>query len=431
MKNNIVSVLLWGREICKLRWEGVYRSNFGKVGALISFNPEYHTFGFDVDPIGPYSLSTYLVQKGMSDICRAGEYEGIPRFLSGALPDDWGNEVFSLWIRKNGIRSHDVSPVDKLAFIGRRAMGGFEFVPQLYNPAAEDSVVLEELYETAKEIEAERGNMSFNIQDKPGINDLMSVGMSAGGKHPKAIIAVNWNTGEIKSGQLPLPEDFTQYILKFRDSDKWPTAEIEYAYYLAAKEALIDMEKCSLIEIGGVNHFLTERFDRRNGKKIHSTTLQSLHGQVTSYEEIFKVCRKLRLPYRDIEQLFRRAVFNYLLGVCDDHDKNFSFIMSPDGKWRLAPAYDETFTVNLKNRFIGDRHAMSIEECNRSISLAQFVRLAEENDVRHAENIVKEISEVALSFAEKAGEAKLDNYFTSLILQFIKEKIDFLQLKSL
>ncbi|RHR37268.1 type II toxin-antitoxin system HipA family toxin [Parabacteroides sp. AF18-52] len=422
MKNNIVSVLLWGKEICKLKWEGGYRQKFGKVGSLISFNPEYHSFGFDVDPVGFYNHSTYLVQKGMSDICHANEYNGIPRFLSSSLPDDWGNEVFSLWIEKNGLRSHDLTPVDKLAFIGRRGMGAFEFVPQLYDPRSDEAIALEDLYGLAKEIESMREGVSINIQDRPEINDLMAVGMSAGGKHPKAIVAINWSTGEVRSGQFILPNDFTQYILKFKDSDKWPTAEIEYAYYLMAKDASIDMEKCSLLEIDGENHFLTERFDRKEGRKLHSVTLQSLCGTVTSYEEIFKVCRKLQLPYHDIEQIFRRAVFNYLSGVCDDHDKNFSFVMDEDGRWRLSPAYDETFTVNFKNRFIGDKHIMTIEECNRDISMNQFVRLADENDVRNAEHIVKEISEVVQSFTDKAIDAKIDTIYTELISQFIKSK---------
>ncbi|GGJ89596.1 type II toxin-antitoxin system HipA family toxin [Parabacteroides faecis] len=426
MKNNIVSVLLWGKEICKLKWEGGYRQKFGKVGSLISFNPEYHSFGFDVDPVGFYNHSTYLVQKGMSDICHANEYNGIPRFLSSSLPDDWGNEVFSLWIEKNGLRSHDLTPVDKLAFIGRRGMGAFEFVPQLYDPRSDEAIALEDLYGLAKEIESMREGVSINIQDRPEINDLMAVGMSAGGKHPKAIVAINWSTGEVRSGQFILPNDFTQYILKFKDSDKWPTAEIEYAYYLMAKDASIDMEKCSLLEIDGENHFLTERFDRKEGRKLHSVTLQSLCGTVTSYEEIFKVCRKLQLPYHDIEQIFRRAVFNYLSGVCDDHDKNFSFVMDEDGRWRLSPAYDETFTVNFKNRFIGDKHIMTIEECNRDISMNQFVRLADENDVRNAEHIVKEISEVVQSFTDKAIDVKINTIYTELISQFIKSKTDLL-----
>lgn len=423
MKNNVISVLLYGKEICKIQWQGGYKQGFGKVGTIISFNPDYHTYGFDVDPIGPYRLSTYLVRKGMSDICRQNEYEGLPRFLSSSLPDDWGNLVFSRWIESNNLRSHDITPVDKLAFIGKRGMGGLEFIPQMYNAADYDAVALEELYELAREIESAREGTTLNLQDKPQINDLMSVGMSAGGKHPKAIVAINWDTGEVRSGQILLPEDFTQYILKFKDSEKWPTAEIEYIYYQMAIECGINIENSRLLPISGVNHFLTERFDRKNGTKQHSATLRSLCGEVTSYDEIFRACRILRLPYQDMEQLFRRAIFNYMTGVTDDHDKNFSFIMSEDGSWRLSPAYDLTFTVNYKNRFIADRHAMSIGENDRLVSIDQFKRLASENDVRNADSIISQIVSAIQSFKHKAGELSVEGYHIDLISEFINTQV--------
>lgn len=424
MKNNIITVFLYGKEICRIQWQGGYRKGFGKVGSLVSFNPEYRTFGFDVDPLGPYSLSTYLVQKGMSDICRQGEYEGLPRFLSGSLPDDWGNQVFSSWVESTGIRSHEITSVDKLAFIGKRGMGGFEFIPQMYTPASDDAVRLEELYALAKEIEASREGTAMNLQNNPGINDLMSVGMSAGGKHPKAIIAIDWSTGEIRSGQILLPESFTQYILKFKDSETWPTAEIEYVYYQMATECGIDMEKSSLLHVSGTNHFLTERFDRKHGRKQHSATLRSLCGEITSYDDIFRACRLLRLPYRDMEQLFRRAVFNYLAGVTDDHDKNFSFMMSENGTWRLSPAYDVTFTVNYKNRFIGDRHAMSVEESDRLLTRRQLLRLAMENDIRQPDEIIREISSVLHTYVSKAEEAGIPDFHKDLIWEFIKKQIE-------
>lgn len=424
MKNNVITVLLYGKEICRIQWQGGYRKGFGKVGSLVSFNPEYRTFGFDVDPLGPYSLSTYLVQKGMSDICRQGEYEGLPRFLSGSLPDDWGNQVFSSWVESAGIRSHEITSVDKLAFIGKRGMGGFEFIPQMYTPASDDAVRLEELYALAKEIEASREGTAMNLQNNPGINDLMSVGMSAGGKHPKAIIAIDWSTGEIRSGQILLPESFTQYILKFKDSETWPTAEIEYVYYQMATECGIDMEKSSLLHVSGANHFLTERFDRKHGRKQHSATLRSLCGEITSYDDIFRACRLLRLPYRDMEQLFRRAVFNYLAGVTDDHDKNFSFMMSENGTWKLSPAYDVTFTVNYKNRFIGDRHAMSVEESDRLLTRRQLLRLAMENDIRQPDEIIREISSVLHTYVSKAEEAGIPDFHKDLIWEFIKKQIE-------
>lgn len=424
MKNNVITVLLYGKEICRIQWQGGYRKGFGKVGSLVSFNPEYRTFGFDVDPLGPYSLSTYLVQKGMSDICRQGEYEGLPRFLSGSLPDDWGNQVFSSWVESAGIRSHEITSVDKLAFIGKRGMGGFEFIPQMYTPASDDAVRLEELYALAKEIEASREDTAMNLQNNPGINDLMSVGMSAGGKHPKAIIAIDWSTGEIRSGQILLPESFTQYILKFKDSETWPTAEIEYVYYQMATECGIDMEKSSLLHVSGANHFLTERFDRKHGRKQHSATLRSLCGEITSYDDIFRACRLLRLPYRDMEQLFRRAVFNYLAGVTDDHDKNFSFMMSENGTWKLSPAYDVTFTVNYKNRFIGDHHAMSVEENDRLLTRRQLLRLAMENDIRQPDEIIREISSVLHTYVSKAEEAGIPDFHKDLIWEFIKKQIE-------
>ena len=424
MKNNVIKVFLYGREICKLQWNGGYKPGFGKLGSVVSFNPDYHTFGFDIDPMGPYSLSTYFVRKGMSDICRRGEYEGLPRFLSGSLPDDWGNQVFSQWIDANNLGNRDITSVDKLSFIGKRGMGGFEFIPQMFNPSADDAVILEELYELAREIESAREDTVMNIQNRPGINDLMSVGMSAGGKHPKAIIAINWKTGEIRSGQILLPDDFTQYILKFNDSDTWPCAEIEFIYYQMAIESGIDMENSQLLSISGVNHFLTERFDRKRCSKTHSATLRSLCGEVASYEDIFRVCRILNLPYHDFDQLFRRAVFNYLAGVTDDHDKNISFTMTDDGIWRLAPAYDVTFTVNYKNRFIGDRHAMLIGNADKLVSRDQLLRLADENDVRNADIIISQVINALRSFRQKAEEVSVNSIFIDIISDYITNQIN-------
>lgn len=423
MKNNIICVTLWGKEICRLQWQGGYKDGFGKVGSLVSFNPEYHKQGFDVDPLGPYRTSIYLVQKGLSDICRATEFEGIPRFVSGSLPDDWGNRVFSSWVESNNIKSSSITPVDKLAFIGKRGMGGFEFVPELHDESSSDALVLEELYALSREIEESLDGVVLNLHDRPEINELMKVGMSAGGKHPKAIIAINKNTGEVRSGQVPVPDDFTHYILKFRDSDTWPTAEIEFAYYKMAVDCGIEMMDSSMLHIGGVNHFLTERFDRKGNDKIHSATLRALCGEVNSYEEIFKVARQLHLPYHDLEQLMRRMVFNYLTCVCDDHDRNFSFLMSRDGKWRLSPAYDETFTVNLNNRFIADKHCMTLLQCNREISRKQFVEFARQNDIRNVSEIIDGIILSAKSFVEKAHETGIGERYITLIDDYIKRQI--------
>ena len=419
MKNSIVSVSLWGEEICKLEWRGGYKQHFGKLGSVVSFSQKYGNLPWDLDPLGPFSKSYFFVRNGGSDWCRAKEYEGIPRFLSTSLPDDWGNAVFSAWATENNLKHSDITAVEKLAFIGKRGMGALEFVPSLYKADAKDEYVLEELFAVAEEIRKQRESLSLDIKSNPGINDLMAVGMSAGGKHPKAIVAINWQTGEIKSGQVSLPEQFIHYVLKFRDSDIWPTGDVEYAYYLMARKAGIIMTPSRLISISGLNHFLTERFDRVKGEKLHVATLNSLAGPTSSYESAFRVARGLNLSYNDIEQLYRRMIFNYLSGVCDDHDKNISFIMDKAGNWCLAPAYDETFTVNISNPFIGDRHAMTVRGLERGLSKDDFLRFAEENDIRSAAGILKEVSEAAMAFPEIAGSLKLPSPVVEIILKHI------------
>lgn len=421
MKDNIVSVLLWGQEICKLKWAGGYRQHFGKLGSVVSFHPDYVSYGWDLDPIGPYNHTIYMVREGLSDWCRATEYEGLPRFISGSLPDDWGNAVFSAWVDSRKIRHADITSVDKLAFIGKRGMGALEFVPALYDGLTpESSLVLEELYELSQEIQRSREGVSVDLSTHPGIAELMAVGMSAGGMHPKAIIAINWKSGEVKSGQFLLPEDFTHYILKFKDSAIWPTAEVEYAYSQMARKCGIKMENSQLLKLEGQNHFLTERYDRKNGGKFHVATLQALNGETVSYEQLIKVCRKMRLSYQDLEQVFRRGVFNYLSGVCDDHDKNFSFILTPDGKWQLAPAYDVTFTVNLMNKFIGDRHVLSLSGQNRQVTRSDIMSFAEYGDIKNAAYILEEVTDAVNSFQAIAVEIGIDTPVISLISSHIK-----------
>lgn len=131
----------------------------------------------------------------------------------------------------------------------------------------------------------------------------------------------------------------------------------------------------------------------------------------------------MRLPYSDMEQLFRRAVFNYLSGVCDDHDKNFSFILTPDGTWRLAPAYDVTFTVNLMNKFIGDRHVLSLSGQNRQLTRDDILRFAEQGDIRNTSSIIDEIKDAVGSFETIATELGIEDSICSLIVSHIKSQL--------
>jgi serine/threonine-protein kinase HipA len=134
----------------------------------------------------------------------------------------------------------------------------------------------------------------------------------------------------------------------------------------------------------------------------------------------------MRLPYPDMEQIYRRAVFNYLAGVCDDHDKNFSFILTPDGKWRLSPAYDVTFTVNLMNRFIGDRHVLSLNGQNRQVGRSDILRFAEQGDIRHAASILEEIKDVVSDFRTVVSDMGIEDSVRDVIDKHIQRQVQYL-----
>ena len=416
MKHNIVSVTLWGVEICRLEWQGGYKQRFGKLGAVVSFSPSYAKTPWDLDPLGPYNRSVYFVNQGHSDWCRATEYEGIPRFISSSLPDDWGNAVFSAWAVNNGLRRSDITAVDKLSFIGKRGMGALEFIPSAYKASKDDAVVLEQLYEVAQAIQSQREGSSVNLSDNPGLDELMSVGMSAGGMHPKAVVAIDWETGDVRSGQIELPKEYINYILKFSESGAWPSALIEYVYYQMALKAGIEMMPCRILDIAGDKHFLTQRFDRGPAGKVHCASLHSLCGPVQEYESIFRAARRLGVPHSDSVQLFRRAVFNHMAGVCDDHDKNTSFLMNKKGEWRLSPAYDVTFTVNLKNPFFGNRHAMMLAGKERGLVRDDFLKLAEQNDIRGAAGIIEQVADAVGAFSTLADEAGIEKTVKDMVL---------------
>ena len=228
---------------------------------------------------------------------------------------------------------------------------------------------------TALASEVLSGKEHRTLSDKTAsIAGLLEIGSSAGGARAKAIIAWNESTGEIKSGQTNAGNGFEHWLIKFDGvvgngdhslADKKQYTLIEYAYYLMARDLGIDMEECRIYKKDGLNHFMTKRFDRKNGRKIHMQTLAALGHfdyntpNTCSYETYVNFAKHLGIGKSGIEQIFMRTVLAVKGGNCDDHVKNFSFLMNRKGEWRLSPAYDITFAYNPDNRWIS-RHQMSI-----------------------------------------------------------------------
>lgn len=404
--------MLWGEEVGRIYWDTRSKR------AVFSYNPDFIRKGIDVAPLtAPINGAA---AKGFPVVgSREKLYQGLPPFLADSLPDRWGNKVFENWAVKNHIPKHRLTPVDKLAFIGRRGMGALEFIPAVDGLESPNTVQIDSLYRLAQRIFEEREAIS--VQDDEGLDlqSLYEVGTSAGGQHPKAIIAINETTHEIRSGQVLLPEGYTYYILKFAEGDDFPFTQLEMAYYGMAKEAGITMMPSRLLRIDGRSHFLTARYDRAGGRKIHTQTLAAMNPDADSYEDMFEVCRKLGIPANEQSELFRRMVFNVMGGNVDDHVKNFSFMMEPDGVWHITPAYDVTFTTNLDGTVLENAHSMSIQGKFEDITEEDLKLFARQNGIKNAGRIIDEVCAAVSHFYTYASECQIDDYWKDRIESFL------------
>lgn len=397
MTTKILRVMLWGHEVGRLSIDP------RRALPYFEFNREWIESGLDISPLN----ASIKLPQNLRPIFGASEkiYQKLPPFLADSLPDAWGNELFEQWRQQQGFRLGEITPLDKLAFIGRRAMGALEFLPESTSFQPKETIQLKSLIELANKIYTERENAHIEPDQSLTMQALLAVGTSAGGRQPKAIIAINKETGEIRSGQVDNPEGYDYCILKFNIPER-SMAELEMAYYEMAVQAGIRMYPCWLMEVEGNKHFMTKRFDREGNKKIHMQTLAALYPEADSYERLLWVCRKMQLSELDSEEIFRRMIFNILANNTDDHNKNFSFLMDESGKWSLSPAYDLTYIFNMRGYLPETQHCMMIRGKLSNITLEDVMELAKENGIRRAEKIIMEVSATVKdfrSFAEKRG----------------------------
>ncbi len=280
-------------------------------------------------------------------------------------------------------------------------MGALEFMAEIESVHGVGNIDVFVLSRLAHRIFVEREEAHILPEESLSLQALIAVGTSAGGRKPKAIIAINHETNEIRSGQIARQEGFEYYILKFGDPSRC-SAELEMTYHELVVKAGIDMMSCSLMEIEGVQHFLTKRFDRQNGTKQHIQTLAAVFPEAVSYDQLLYVCRKMRLSEKASEEVFRRMVFNILANNTDDHSKNFSFLMDSSGKWSLSPAYDMTYIFNRGGFLPQEEHCLSVGGKLSDITKDDVLAVAEENGIRQPEKIIREVASALLNFRELA-----------------------------
>ena len=393
----ILKVILWGEEIGRLAWD-VHRHL-----SYFVYNPDFVRKGLNISPlVAPIDGVRALAPVWGED---AKIYQKLPAFVADSLPDAWGNQLFELWRQQNHLANADITPLDKLSFIGKRGMGALEFEPELSRERKADKIDMKSLADLAARIYSERENARIMPDESITMQSLLTVGTSAGGRQPKAIIAINHKNGEIRSGQISGLKDFDYYLLKFGNT-QYSSAELEMSYYELATKAGIRMMPSELYKVDGNNHFITKRFDRDGETKIYTQTLAAISPDANSYEQLIAVCRKLHLSEADCLEVFRRMVFNILANNTDDHNKNFSFIMHEDGTWQLAPAYDITYIIDSGGFLPNEDHCMYIRAKLRNISRDDVMQFARDNGIRRPDAIIRNVVDSLKQFrsvAEKNG----------------------------
>lgn len=414
MKGNVVEVRIWDKTIGLLSWDEKRRCS------VFQFDKDFAQYGLNIAPLTAPLDSTYVQRHFPMSGNKDKLYAGLPEFLADSLPDHWGNVVFQKWLKAHQMKARQINAVDRLSFIGKRAMGALEFEPAHVVEDASVDIELSSLYELANKIFKERQNISIGIGDSLIMEDLYKVGTSAGGQRPKAIIAIDEATGTVRSGQADLPPNFKHYILKFDTGNpkEFPFTKVEMVYYLMAKDAGIDMMPSRLVEIDGTQNFLTERFDRVDGTKLHTQTLAAMSPLADTYEDLFVVGRKLHLSAAEQVQQFRRLVFNVLAFNVDDHTKNFSFIMDQDGKWKLSPAYDLLFSADLDYR-VYRSHELSVMGKCYNITRRDLLIFAQQQDIKNAAKIIDEVTEAVAKFEMYARSVGVSNYWISRIKEVL------------
>ena len=360
-------------------------------------------------------------------------YMGLPGMLADSLPDTYGRALFDRWLALMGRTTSN--PVETLCFLGKRCMGALEFEPAIdlgYN--SNQRFEIDSLVDVAREALSQKEAFGVNLNDdrKKAIAEILRLGTSAGGQRAKAIIAYNKSTGEVRSGQVEAPAGFDYYLIKLDGVSAQASLKetqnygrLEYSFYRLATACGIQMTECSLLEENGRAHFLTRRFDREGGHKVHMQTLcgiahydYQLH-RAYSYEQVFGVMRTLRLPYSEAQEMFRRLVFNVAVRNQDDHTKNISFLMGEDGHWRLSPAYDMGYAYNPKGGWTAT-HQMSVNGKFDEINSADLLALASANSIKDAKEVIDEVCEAASRWPEMAREVGVPGKMIEMIVGNIK-----------
>jgi len=410
---NTAYINIWNKRVGAVSWDEERRF------ASFEYDSSFPANGWDIAPIKmPIEQADTIFS--FPELIGTSTFKGLPGLLADILPDRYGNTLINTWLARNGREADSMNPVEMLCFVGRRGMGALEFEP--VNPPSADlstKLEIEGLIEIARDIlhNREDFNSGFEGDREKALHDIIKIGTSAGGARAKALIAFNERTKEVRSGQADAPNGFSHWIIKFdgvHDSQFGETygyGRVEMAYHLMAKDCGIEMTECRLLEEAERAHFMTKRFDRLDNEKIHVQSWCAINHidfqevGSNSYEGLFQIMRALVLPYHQAEQLFRRMVFNVIARNCDDHAKNFSFMMNKQGEWQLAPAFDVCHAYRPTSIWVS-RQSLTVNGKRDDFKRDDLLEVARRMNIKKADQIISEIQEIVTKwpvYAQQAG----------------------------
>lgn len=417
---NTAYVKIWGELVGAVAWD--------EASGIASFEyePSFKQRGWDISPLQMSIMETKNVfafpalRKHVDT--SLDTFRGLPGALADVLPDRYGNDLLNVWLAQHGRPIDSMNAVQMLCFIGTRGMGALEFEPAtLIESRRTFSVEIESLVELSHQLLTTNKTFTSDLQaSKQAIREILLIGTSAGGARPKAVIAYNERTGELRSGQTNAPKGFEHWLIKLDGvSDVQLGASkgygrVEMAYYNMAIACGINMMSSKLLEENGRAHFMTKRFDREGGStKHHVQTFCAMKhfdfNQVNnfSYEQLFQTMRELRLSYKDAKQLFRRMIFNVMARNCDDHSKNFAFRLQRGASWELAPAYDICHAFQPQHSWVS-QNALSINGKRSDIRRDDLLAVGRSIGIKKSAEIINEIQNTIGNWKTYANEVGVE-----------------------
>jgi serine/threonine-protein kinase HipA len=414
-----IKITLWDTTIGYVYWDD--KNN----RSIVELDEKYQKSPLDVSPL----LLNKSINIHSSSIYEP-VFQGLIPMIADSLPDYFGNRVFQTWLEQNNILESDLNPIERLMYTGKRGVGALEYEPGKTIINSIETVDFSEIVNISEKIISNKYAFKDYIDNQQALQNILTIGSSVGGAQAKVLVAIHPITGEIKAGDI-LHSDplFEYFIVKIgHDSEtNWGKEKttIEYVYYQMAMLAGLDIEESKLIQNEGNTHFITKRFERKNGTKIHFQTLLGITGYENrttpfSYEQCFVVLEQLKLKHSDKERLFRQLVFNVAACNMDDHMKNIGFVMHQDGEWKLAPSYDLTYPFDPylpSMKF----HKMNINGKSKNIQLEDLLIIARKIGIRNPKGIIEQVVDSVLEFNNLSINYSISEKSKSVIWNDIQE----------